>query len=82
MFVGDTPIPLPNITASILTQVSYEFIGFSVNKLMFFYQIVEFCNHHKSDPKPETTDDDDDEDPNKDMYEPKKYEFLCFLFTK
>ncbi|CAF5073243.1 unnamed protein product, partial [Rotaria magnacalcarata] len=32
--------------------------------------IVEFCNYHKNDPKPEPLDDDDDDDPNKDIYEP------------
>lgn len=54
MDVGDVPIPLPNVKASILGP------------------IVEYCNYHKNDPKPETIDDDDDDDPNKDMYEPKR----------
>ncbi|CAF4370416.1 unnamed protein product [Rotaria socialis] len=39
--------------------------------------IVEFCNYHKNDPKPEPLDDDDDDDPNKDIYEPKRSDDIC-----
>ncbi|CAF1064823.1 unnamed protein product [Adineta ricciae] len=52
--VGDVPIPLPNVKASILGP------------------IVEYCNHHKNDQTPESTEEDEDDDPNKDIYEPKR----------
>ncbi|CAF0831247.1 unnamed protein product [Adineta steineri] len=59
MDVGDVPIPLPNVKASILGP------------------IVDFCNHHKNDQKPEPIDEDDDDDPNKDIYEPKRSDDIC-----
>ncbi len=76
MDVGDVPIPLPNVKASILRPVSFHINFFFRSLNSFILQIVEFCNHHKNDPKPEPIDDDDDDDPNKDIYEPKRQNFF------
>jgi len=34
--------------------------------------VIEFCEHHKNDPKPELNEENDEDDFNKDQYEPKK----------
>ena len=49
-------------------------ISFFLSKASAYFKIIEFCNHHKHDPKPELTgEDDDDDDSPKDQYEPKRY---------
>jgi hypothetical protein len=42
IFVGDTPIPLPNVKASLLTSVSYSSICICIDKLMVFFRLLNF----------------------------------------
>lgn len=58
---------------------AYCTIGFCPIVSYDTVQIIEFLEHHKNDPKPESNDENDDDDFNRDQYEPKKYKHGYFL---
>ena len=73
--VGDMIIPLPNVRSTILSPVCWKTcLSFLSKTCTPSFKIIEFCNHHKNDPKSEAPgeDEDDDDGPN-DQYEPKRY---------